>query len=519
MHKDYLSILRALPGCHLFICPDVPRFTIIEVTEAYLQAALADRSIIGKGIFEAFPDNPSVPDATGVKNLKASLLWVLENKKTHHMVLQRYDVPDYRKGQFEFKVWKPMNKPVFDHNGEIQYIIHTVEDITQQVETGKFKHEAEDELTDTSHQLEHQKLLTNTILSASLNGIYALEAIRDDNNNIIDFRYLFVNHAIANHLKKSIGEIVGARVLQLIPENKTNGFFDYFCQVLEKGQPDRQQTYFNSQSFNGWFDFTIIPVSQDVIVVTTQDITESKESQLQMQQIVKELKRSNENLEEFAHAASHDLKEPIRKIQYFTEQLKSQLGDRLEQNEIRSFSRIENATARMSNLIDDLLLYSYVSQRPHEKQQVDLKLIIQQVLEDLELDIEEKRAHIHVEALPQLQGYKRQLQQLFQNLIANALKYSKANLSPEVIVKSSFNEVQGKLYHVIEVSDNGIGFEEKYSEKIFQMFARLHGNEEYSGSGVGLSIVKKVAENHDGFVEVESEPDEGSTFKIFLPVK
>lgn len=511
---DFLSILRALPGCHLFLKPNAPFFTIMEATDAYLQATMCDRSIIGKPLFEVFPDNPSVPDATGTKNLSNSLSWVLEHKNIHHMPVQRYDVQPSQKSNFVFKVWKPTNKPVLNAEGEVEYIIHTVEEITEQVQSGK----GEEGKNDVSVELEHQRLLTNTILSASLDGIYALQAVRDKHQYITDYRYLFANHATANYLKKSIGEIVGATMLELIPENKTNGFFDYFRSVLEKGQPDRQQTYFSSQHFTGWFDFTAMPVSKDVIIVTVQDITEMKESQLRLQQTVAELKRSNGNLEEFAHAASHDLKEPVRKIHYFTQQLKEQLEDRLIESEVRSFGRIEKSTERMSRLIDDLLLYSYVSLHPHEKEPVNLNETVRQVLEDLELDIRQKKAKIHVGSLPQLPGYKRQLQQLFQNLIANALKYSKPGLPPQITIRAELSKAGERLCHVIEVSDNGIGFEQQYSEKIFQMFARLHGNTEYSGTGVGLAIVRKVVENHDGYIKVSSVPEEGASFRVFLPV-
>lgn len=190
VEQDYLSILRAVPGCHLFLRPDAPRFTIIGATESYLQSTFTDRSIIGKGLFEVFPDNPTLGDATGVKNLSGSLRWVLENKKTHYMSLQRYDVRQPAKSSFVLKVWKPFNKPVLDAAGEVQYIIHSVEDITQQVTGGKPTKDT-DPLVDASLALERQKLLTSTILSASLNGIYALEAIRDHNDAITDFRYLF----------------------------------------------------------------------------------------------------------------------------------------------------------------------------------------------------------------------------------------------------------------------------------------------------------------------------------------
>jgi PAS domain S-box-containing protein len=255
---------------------------------------------------------------------------------------------------------------------------------------------------------------------------------------------------------------------------------------------------------------------EEVVEQRTKELAEANDA---LQQTNKELQRSNQNLEEFAHAASHDLKEPIRKIHFFTNQLKGQLSSHLKESEVRSFNRIENATERMKNLIDDLLLYSHVSHRPNDTELFDLKDIVQRVLEDLELDIEERKAIIHIKELPVVNGYRRQLQQLFQNLISNALKYSKSDVPPEIYITAEPAEKFGRLYNEIQVKDNGIGFEPEYADKIFQMFTRLHGRSEYAGTGVGLSIVKKVVENHNGFINVESEPDKGSTFKIYLPVK
>lgn len=204
----------------------------------------------------------------------------------------------------------------------------------------------------------------------------------------------------------------------------------------------------------------------------TKELADANES---LNNTIKELNRSNSQLEEFAHAASHDLKEPIRKIQFFTQHLKDQLNP-LQESQLRSFSRIEKATERMGNLIDDLLLYSHVSQRPHEMEVIDLNQKIQFVLEDLELDIQEKNAIIRFENLPVIKGYRRQLQQLFQNLISNALKYSKNDVPPVIDISASQLIDNGQHYHVISVKDNGIGFEQVYAEKIFQMFTRRAGN-------------------------------------------
>ena len=254
---------------------------------------------------------------------------------------------------------------------------------------------------------------------------------------------------------------------------------------------------------------------EDTVKLRTSELASTNEA---LKQSNKELQRSNANLEEFAHAASHDLKEPVRKIHFYTNQLKHQLNKHLHEAQETVFTRIENATERMGNLIDDLLLYSHVSHRPPEMDSVDLNEKVKQVLEDLELHIEEKRAVVHAENLPTIKGYNRQIQQLFQNLISNALKYSKTDVHPRIDITANEVMENGLRYHQISVRDNGIGFDREYSDKIFQMFARLHGKGKYSGTGVGLSIVKKVVENHNGFIKVESVPGEGSTFKVYIPI-
>jgi PAS domain S-box-containing protein len=272
----------------------------------------------------------------------------------------------------------------------------------------------------------------------------------------------------------------------------------------------------------------------------SQDITEQKlfeqelnkqvqQKTIELQNKNAELERSNHKLEEFAHAASHDLKEPIRKVHFFTNQLKDQLLDRLTDLERSSFQRIEIATQRMNLLVDDLLQYSHVSHiASQQKEWINLNDKLQKVLEDLELDIQQKNAVIEVKQLPSILGYRRQLQQLFQNLISNALKYSKRNTRPHIVIDAKKldkkdapvklpQRVHADHYHLITVSDNGIGFEQEYAERIFQMFQRLHGKNEYGGTGVGLAIALKVAENHDGTIIAEGHPGKGSAFKIFLP--
>jgi PAS domain S-box-containing protein len=284
------------------------------------------------------------------------------------------------------------------------------------------------------------------------------------------------------------------------------------------------KVYFNENNQPVRFIGSVLDITDKVMAIQkieavveerTKELAKANES---LQQINKELQRSNQNLEDFAHAASHDLKEPVRKINFFTQRLKQQLSNQLTETDARLFHRIENATHRMGTLIDDLLLYSHVSQKPHETESIDLNQKVQAVLEDLELNIAEKHAVIDVEDLPIIKGFRRQLQQLFQNLISNALKYSKSDVSPHITITASKVIENEKMYHRISVKDNGIGFQPEYADKIFQMFTRLHGKGEYSGTGVGLSIAKRVVENHNGLIKVKSQPGVGSTFEIYLPV-
>jgi len=261
-----------------------------------------------------------------------------------------------------------------------------------------------------------------------------------------------------------------------------------------------------------------------------RDITEQKHNQMELERKTKELERSNANLEGFAYAASHDLKEPIRKIHIFSDRLKERLKEKVEEEDLRVFGRMENAAKRMGALIDDLLTYSSVNKGISFFEEVNLNQKVEIVLEDLELEIQEKGAIITVDSLPVIQGHKKQLQQLFQNLIGNALKYSKADIAPEIHICSQVirgieapmnlsGEDQQKQFHLIKIKDNGIGFAQDDAERIFNVFTRLHGNNEYVGTGVGLTIVRKAIENHNGYISAESEPGKGATFKVLFPIE
>lgn len=736
-------------------------------------------SLLNRPIFEGLPE---------VKNqgFEESLYKVYWGGETVSASEVQVTLP--RNGTIEAIFINFVYEPFKERDGTISGVMVVATDVTQQVLARKKMEESEQELQlrvkNRTVEIERQKMFISSILEASFNGIYSIKAITDQKGNIQDFQYLFINKTIGQFLGLNSDEVVGRKVLEVIPENRTNGFFDMFCQVLQTGKPVRNETNFISEKFSRWFDYAIVPIDEETLVVTVQDITEQKISAIQIEQqrnllnsimehsptgisvtemirnekgeiidaitlianatsaqfsgipiehilskkatendpnilkshlfekavhtletgepfitqyflestqkwlelsvakmgedrlinvfsdvtIIKnaqlrieeseerlravfnaaqagmftfepvineageivdfrfvitnanfanyvgqtpeilngalgstwfpgylhngvfdmykqtylsgetlrkdihynvdgldiyldlkstkvggevlitftdytalkkahvqleksleDLKRSNASLEEFAYAASHDMKEPTRKIQVFTARLKERLKEKLADDDLKYFQRLETSAQRMGKLIDDLLEFSHVTNEKSSVEKVDLNKKVSQVLEELELEIIEKNAVVVADPLPIIKGHKRQIQQLFQNLISNALKFSKPDVQPKIHISAQVvrgNETGQRLpeidtsknYHLLEISDNGIGFEQQYAERIFNMFQRLHGKAEYHGTGIGLSIVRKVVHNHKGFIWAEGHPGEGASFRILLPI-
>lgn len=270
------------------------------------------------------------------------------------------------------------------------------------------------------------------------------------------------------------------------------------------------------------------------LIGTVLDITEEKEAAALLEQKIEErtaeLQAANQQLKQFSYAASHDLQEPLRKITFFIDRLLSSLGPSLSEDNKRMADRIHHTANRMRHLIDDLLNYSNTTLGTTAFTEVDLSATVQEVLDDMEAVILQKSASVEVGELPRVQGDARQLKQLFQNLVGNALKYHKKDEAPHVTLHSCTVRGADKAEHVpaerrderfylIEVKDTGIGFSPEQAKSIFGLFHRLHGKSEYEGTGVGLAIVEKVVENHKGCIWAESSPGEGATFSVLLPVE
>jgi len=263
------------------------------------------------------------------------------------------------------------------------------------------------------------------------------------------------------------------------------------------------------------------------MIGTTRDVTEDYNKSLQLKERNIELEKHVKELNEFNQVASHDLQEPLRKIQTFISRINDKEKENMSDAGKEYLSRIEIASDRMRVLIDDLLQYSKANRSEKKLETTDLNQILSESLSELSQNIEDKKATINYTTLPTINGIPFQMQQLFSNLLSNSLKYAKADVAPiinincvEIVAKneSILNDNSSKKYYKISVSDNGIGFEQKHSKQIFLLFNRLHGKSEYQGTGVGLAICEKIVEKHSGFIFATSNPNEGATFTFYLPV-
>jgi PAS domain S-box-containing protein len=280
------------------------------------------------------------------------------------------------------------------------------------------------------------------------------------------------------------------------------------------------------KTFPAYIALTDLEPSVQGIGIIITDLTEKKKNedalirhQKELEEKINELNRINKNLGEFIHVISHDLKEPLRKIVMYSQRINA---EKLIEEDAKAMNVMKLSAVRLNSLVDDLVSYSSHTVQ-EELTQVNLSEIISEVKEDLEIIITDKKADIQIGKLPVLRASKVQMRQLFSNLISNAIKYSKAGISPviEIFQIGDFdieNPNQTRKFVQIKIKDNGIGMEESHLTKIFTIFQRLHAKNEYSGNGIGLAICKKIMENHSGYITVESKLNEGTTFNLYFSI-
>ena len=324
-----------------------------------------------------------------------------------------------------------------------------------------------------------------------------------------------INH-FKNHIHPDDLEYVMKQIQQVIQSQEVNEW--EFRMITKSGQSFYTKSTGMVTKTSG----------ERLLVGTIQDISKEKEASLQLEKMNINLERQNEELASFSYIASHDLQEPLRKIMTFSSRLKDKYKSHLPEEARTYLNKIEESASRMAKLILDLLEYSRLLNEENLFVKTHLNAVVKNVLSDFELVIEQKKAAIHYDKMIAIDAIPLHVNQLFCNILSNALKFSKTDMAPVINISThlltpedikKYPNLNTQLpYCEIVISDNGIGFEQKYDQQIFVIFKRLNRRDEYDGTGIGLSICKKIVDNHHGIIFVESNLNEGSTFHIILPI-
>ncbi|MBO0939637.1 PAS domain-containing protein [Fibrella sp. HMF5335] len=369
---------------------------------------------------------------------------------------------------------------------------------------------------------QRQAQLLQVILDHSQTAISLHTAIRNKQGEIIDFQVVTANQQAIQNWGEQAQDFLTKSYLTIFPGEKDSENFNRYVRVVESGQPESFDMGFQDHHYN-----LTIAKADTGIVLTSVDVTADRRYRQSLEAINKNLQQSNENLQSFAYVASHDLQEPLRKIQQFGDIVQDRYGQQIGETGADLVMRMQKAADRMSTLIRDLLAFSRLSTQQQPLKPVDLTQLVSDVLNDLYVVIQERKAVVAVDQLGTVQGDASQLRQLIQNLLTNALKFAKPGQAPLVTITFRLASVaelppsltENDAFYCLSVTDEGIGFDaSQYGERIFGTFQRLHGKDQFAGTGIGLAVVKKVAERHGGTVSVRSTPGNGATFNVFLAV-
>ncbi|OLY92451.1 PAS domain S-box-containing protein [Cnuella takakiae] len=416
---------------------------------------------------------------------------------------------------------------VRDEAGAPQYFISVIQDLSQrkaaeekvrqsEAQYRNLAENLEQQVAQRTGELEQSQAFLKSVLNRTQNGIITYQPIRNKAGIITDFRITFINDMVTKDLGQSAAGIIGKTMLETFPDAAHNGAFTQLVRFVDYNE-------------DGHFPITVFhpngPLYFDVVAdrlgegatVTITNITGQRKAALQLEALNQELKRSNADLQQFAHVASHDLKEPVRKIKTFTSRLQSELEGKLEDRSIQYLDKIQSAASRMISMIDGVLKYSTLSGNEEPVEEVNLNEILGNIESDLEVLLQQKTAVLEIEPLPTLQGARVLLYQLFYNLVNNSLKFSRPEVPPHIRIHSEAVMVNAKSFFKIKVTDNGIGFDPAYAERIFTTFTRLHSKDQYEGTGLGLALCQKIAERHGGSIQASSNKGEGAVFTILLP--
>lgn len=387
----------------------------------------------------------------------------------------------------------------------------------QNSEIKAFNQNLEQKVEERTAALKEQKDFIETIVNSSVDLISVFDT---------ETRFVTVNSKCEEVYKLKKEDLIGRKITDVFPSIVDDGSYLDLQRALS-GELVHNLNFKSSLNNNTYENF-LIPLKNPSgkvysVILMAHDVTKIIEANEKLEMINAELLKSNRDLEQFAYVASHDLQEPLRKIQTFSQLLSESFND--EKKLIQYHEKISQAATRMQQLIQDVLNFSRISNTEDAFVDTPLDLIIENLKTDFELLLREKKAEIIHTPLPVIKCISLQLTQLFSNLISNSLKYT--DKRPVITITSKkltredlkkYPKLNGAVLHVqIQFSDNGIGFDPKYNEQIFAIFQRLHNKQTFTGTGIGLALCRKIVENHGGIIFADGVPGQGATFTIILP--
>jgi PAS domain S-box-containing protein len=559
---DFRALFEASPGLFLVLTPDL---RIVAVSDLYLRATMTRREdIVGQKIFDVFPDNPDDPTATGTRNLRDSLERVLRDRAADAMAVQKYDIrrPADEGGAFAERYWSPVNSPVFGADGEVAFIIHRVEDVTEFVklkQRGEKQREETEELRKLAEKMESEIFLraqelqnvnqrqrrANLALAAEIiERKRAEETLRASEErfrilveNVKDYA-IFGLDPLGRILSWNAGaeaisgyraeEIVGQQHSRLYPQEAIDRGWPE--EELEKaaadGRFEDEGWRMRKDGSRFWSNVTITALrdaSGELIGFSkvSRDLTERKRAEEklaafneQLQRTNHELTAANKELEAFSYSVSHDLRAPLRAMDGFSQILLEEYSAALPAEAQEYLRDVRENTRCMGQLVDDLLALARLGRQPLHTERTEPELIVRRCLGELQKECPGRRAEIVVGQLPACSADPGLLKQVWINLLSNALKYTSRREAARVEIGGEQSNSTGPPIYFVK--DNGIGFDMRYADKLFGVFQRLHAADEYEGTGVGLAIVQRIIQRHGGRIWAEAQPDRGATFFFTL---
>jgi len=476
------ALFQQAPG---FICVlNGPDHVFEFVNDAYSRL-VGYRDYLGKTVREAVPE----AEGQGYFELLDQCYRTGEPFKGLETPLQLRRTPE---GPLESKLIDFVYQPITDGGGNVTGILVEGYDVTDRVSAQRALLESESRY--------------RTLFNSIDEGFCIIEAIPPSDGKPGDYRYIAANPALK--VQSGVTVNVGQDTIRGLLSTEAQSWIDVFDEILRTGESVRGERGLLTQGrVLDLYSFRLEDETNRRIGVIFTDVTARKRAEA-------DLLRANQDLEQFAYSASHDLQEPLRSVKIYSELLVQQLGDKLEGDTRDFLTFVSSGATRMEMLVRDLLAYTKAGQLDRPETPEDANAVLKGVLANLDSAIRESGAKVMAEPLPSLRVHATQLQQLFQNLVGNAIKYRRPD-TPPVIKVSARRDRENWLF---SVSDNGLGIEAQYKERIFGLFKRLHTGDEYAGTGIGLAICQRIVERYHGSIWVESEPGKGSTFNFTLPV-